>query len=96
MGSVNRTLLKLNLCKKCWLGLWLAQSVKHFTSTITMHTRLDLVFGIQRCGIDVSPKEEAYVCANFVVRKQDSSKIKVKIIRTIRILDVRRGSKVFI
>ena len=83
MGSVNRTWSKLNLCKKCWLGLLLAQNVKNFTSTMTIHTRLDLVFGIQRYGIDVNPKEEAYACANFVVGKQDSSKIKVNITRII-------------
>ena len=75
MRSIIRKLLKFNLCKKCWLGLLLPQNVKHFISTMIMHIRLDLVFGIRRYVIDVKPKEVGYACASFVVGKLDSSKI---------------------
>jgi len=41
----------------------------------------DLLFDIQARAIDVSPKKEGYVCVNFVVRKRDSSKTKVRNIK---------------
>jgi len=34
-----------------------------------MHITLALVFDIQRYIIDVTPKEEGYVCISFVVGK---------------------------
>jgi len=56
-------------------------NVKHFTFTMIMRIRLDLVFFIQRHTAGVSRKDEGYVCVNFVIRKRDSSKTKVRSIK---------------
>ena len=57
-------------------------NVKRFISVIITRIRLGLVFVIHGHVTDISRKEKGHVCVNFVVGKRNSSKTKVRSIRS--------------
>jgi len=67
--------------------------MKCFISIMTMRIRWDLVLVIRECTIGVSRKGKGYVSINFVARKMDSSKTKVRNIKITRMMMLGQVAK---